>query len=603
MNKIIKGYKKYLLLFFLIVFLIFFFGCNGITPADYTITATSGAGGSINPSGVVSISEGGSRTFTVIPDEGYQIHDILIDGVSVGALNVYTFTNVKQNHTIQASFTTGTSEFKVYNINTAVGYHTIQSAIDAASDGQTIIVYPGIFYENIYVNGKNITIQSSDPTNPDIVSATIIDGGKKKSVVWVTNSDKSTLEGFTIQNGETSWGGGIFMDNKSEPTIRNNIITGNAAVNGGAIYIHHCSPVIEDNIVTGNTAEMKSLIGKAEKLGGGIYALFSKSTIRNNTITGNAAGEGGGIHVYGSEPTISGNTITGNMAEYGGGVCANSDANIEYNAITNNTATTEGGGIYLKHSNPSIKNNTITGNTAYPWKGGGIYMYYSSPTIENNIIGDNEAGSGGGIYLTNYSKPTIRNNYMSGNTASLGGGIYATAFSFPTINNNTITGNIGTDGGGIYMDKIDKPTSIIISNNTISYNEAKYNGAGISMFESRFTLENNNIINNTSEENGGGIYLHFSNPLIKNNIIESNLADAGGGIYADWSSPTIRANTIKYNQAETKGGGVYVCPYSLPNIGGWDLYDFEHFNTLCGNIPGQIMPESYPYNYIDRYCK
>ena len=71
---------------------------------QYTITATAGANGLINPSGAVSVNHGGSQAFTITPDAGYFISDVHVDSVSVGPVSSHTFTNVTQNHTITASF-------------------------------------------------------------------------------------------------------------------------------------------------------------------------------------------------------------------------------------------------------------------------------------------------------------------------------------------------------------------------------------------------------------------------------------------------------------------------------------------------------------------
>ena len=71
----------------------------------YTITASAGAGGSISPEGSVRVRRGSDRTFTITPAEGYEIADVLVDGVSIGAVSSYTFTNVTRNHTITAVFT------------------------------------------------------------------------------------------------------------------------------------------------------------------------------------------------------------------------------------------------------------------------------------------------------------------------------------------------------------------------------------------------------------------------------------------------------------------------------------------------------------------
>ncbi|MDD4847440.1 MAG: C25 family cysteine peptidase [Bacteroidales bacterium] len=80
--------------------------CESITigSTNYTITATVGENGTISPEGVIDVVEGNSQTFTITPNEGYKIEDILVDGQSVGAVNTYTFNNVTANHTIAASF-------------------------------------------------------------------------------------------------------------------------------------------------------------------------------------------------------------------------------------------------------------------------------------------------------------------------------------------------------------------------------------------------------------------------------------------------------------------------------------------------------------------
>lgn len=70
----------------------------------YTITANAGANGGITPNGAVVVNHGVTQTFTITPNLGYKVTDVLIDGISAGALSTYTFTNVTANHTITASF-------------------------------------------------------------------------------------------------------------------------------------------------------------------------------------------------------------------------------------------------------------------------------------------------------------------------------------------------------------------------------------------------------------------------------------------------------------------------------------------------------------------
>jgi len=77
--------------------------------SQFTINASAGVGGTITPSGEVAVIPGTDQLFTITPDVGYEIADVLVDGESVGAVTEYTFPNVSANHTISASFTALTS--------------------------------------------------------------------------------------------------------------------------------------------------------------------------------------------------------------------------------------------------------------------------------------------------------------------------------------------------------------------------------------------------------------------------------------------------------------------------------------------------------------
>jgi hypothetical protein len=80
-------------------------GTFSLTRAINIITASAGAGGSIDPSGAVQVSAGSNKTFQFIPDAGYEVLDVTVDGSSVGSNTSYTFTNVSSNHTITVTFT------------------------------------------------------------------------------------------------------------------------------------------------------------------------------------------------------------------------------------------------------------------------------------------------------------------------------------------------------------------------------------------------------------------------------------------------------------------------------------------------------------------
>ena len=79
-------------------------GGDGSGYSYYTIKATAGTGGSISPSGNVSVREGRDQTFTITPDKGYAVANVKIDGKSIGAVKSYTFENVRRTHTIEVIF-------------------------------------------------------------------------------------------------------------------------------------------------------------------------------------------------------------------------------------------------------------------------------------------------------------------------------------------------------------------------------------------------------------------------------------------------------------------------------------------------------------------
>ena len=68
------------------------------------ITASAGANGTINPSGAVSVNVGGSQKFTFTPDSGYEVDEVILNGLFIGALNSYTFNNVRGNHSVSVTF-------------------------------------------------------------------------------------------------------------------------------------------------------------------------------------------------------------------------------------------------------------------------------------------------------------------------------------------------------------------------------------------------------------------------------------------------------------------------------------------------------------------
>lgn len=131
-------------------------------------------------------------------------------------------------------------------IHIPVDFSSIQVGINTASAGDTVLVDPGMYVENINFIGNNITVASLYLTTQDTsyISETIIDGNQNGSVVTFENGEDSTavLCGFTLINGSTVFGGGICCKYSSSPRLENVIISdNNASHSGGGIYCKYSS--------------------------------------------------------------------------------------------------------------------------------------------------------------------------------------------------------------------------------------------------------------------------------------------------------------------------------------------------------------------------
>ncbi len=285
----------------------------------------------------------------------------------------------------------------------------IQGAINAAEEGDEIIVAPGTYCENINFLGKSIIVKSTDPNDPDTVASTIIDGTGAGRVATFRNEEEndSVLSGFTLQNGNAltgNYGGGIYCY-KTSPTISNCNICGSTAQWGGGMCCYLSSALIINCTLSNNSANFN---------GGGIICQSSSPIIRNCIISNNSVFyDGGGIYCYyNSSPNISNCIIKNNSAnQEGGGISCNDNSSpaISLCIISNNSVTTNGGGIACRLDSSATISNCIINHNSAQNNGGGISCYEnSSPVINNcNIIG-NLAGSGGGMYYY-YSSPGITN--------------------------------------------------------------------------------------------------------------------------------------------------------------------------------------------------
>jgi parallel beta-helix repeat protein len=185
-------------------------------------------------------------------------------------------------------------------------YGTIQAAINASDNGDTVQVSPGTYYENINFKGKHIRVIKA----PGKARA-VIDGQGIGSVVTFNTGETpfSVLNGFMLTNGSAESGAGIYCGENTGPIITNNTITGNTASStGGGIYVGKAStPAIIHNTLNANAAVQ----------GGGVYCdITSAPHIENNIIT-NSSDNAYEIWVTsGAVPAHDYNTIWNTTAQY-----------------------------------------------------------------------------------------------------------------------------------------------------------------------------------------------------------------------------------------------------------------------------------------------
>ena len=350
-----------------------------------------------------------------------------------------------------------------------VDYTTIQAAINAADEGDVIIVSPGRYVENINLLGKAITLQSTEPIDPSIVESTIIDGGGMGSVIRCDSNEtaETGISGFVITGGSGStrlgtsltYGGGMY-NYFSSPTISNCIFIDNAVIangggvyNGGLFFEDDCKPTFINCTFSEN---------RADGFGGVMNNYFSSPVINGCTFTNNTAGRnGGGMINYGCfSPEVTNCVFSNNVAEKRG-----------------DSSNGLGGGLYDDSVKQTVRYCLFIGNSAQ--KGGGIYNMSLRGDVNHCIFVGNNAEAGGGLYTNGYTESyssSIANCIFIANRAKTGGGMN-NILSRQDIFNCTFRGNVAeTVGGGIYNEYGSIPT---VSNCIIWGNSAGLNGEQI----------------------------------------------------------------------------------------------------------------------------
>jgi hypothetical protein len=311
-------------------------------------------------------------------------------------------------------------------------FTNIQSAIDAANPGDTIVVrdgtWTGEFNRNLDFLGKDLILQSENGAAACIIDAEGNSSSTQRGFWFHGDETRSAVvDGFTITGGfALDWitpdndGAGILIENGSKPTIQNCIIEGNTARYGAGIMVRQSNPRIYNSIVRDNATESGGM-------GGGVYLLSSQGVVDGCEIRGNQANSGGGLFVSSGPPLILNCQIIANTATGdGGGISWNAlTGDVRFCTISKNVAT-NGGGIQNKSSGLAIYKCTISGNRATELgRGGGISFYDTSSSNATYCIlwGNVDAGNPNGnqIAITSMGSATafIDHSLVEGGAADI----------------------------------------------------------------------------------------------------------------------------------------------------------------------------------------
>lgn len=294
-------------------------------------------------------------------------------------------------------------------------FDMIQEAIDEAFHGDTVIVLPGTYWENINLLGKNITVKSTDPNNPSIVDDTVITAKGKGTIVTFNSGEDSSchLTGFTLTDGAGTdvkfvgtdvLAGGAVLSINSSPTVSKCALVYNTAELGGAVYGSNSGMILSHCSIVKNIATTYH--------GGGFYfANGSKPRIEDSSIWSNIAkSAGGAISAQSSSDVIvTGNKIYGNEAKSGGALAISNSGktkiinNVIYNNSsigTGNVKLYDGGGAITLWGAPILcENCTFYGNSAVV-EGGAVRCAYTKDAVfKNCIFWANSAPKGPTLYL------------------------------------------------------------------------------------------------------------------------------------------------------------------------------------------------------------
>jgi len=354
-------------------------------------------------------------------------------------------------------------------------YLTIQEGIDAAVDGDEVVVcdgtYTGDGNRDLDLHGNAITVRSANgPEN------CIIDCERYGRAFVITDAltSPATLRGLTITGGVATQGAGIYCF-RASPTVTDCVFADNLASHqGGALYTELAFPTFVHCIFRDNVANEGAGVcifdhaafidcefsrNRASRYGGGMYNEYGRPMVVRCTFVANDGGScGGGVfNWYCSFPTLIGCVFERNTAGSGAGICTRQD-NSDYSDtvlvncdFSGNAASYHGGGMYAEVGQHTLVNCRFIGNSAAR-NGGGVYSFdllWSDPSaalVNCTLSGNSALARGGAVYIGTYTKAALANCVLWANEAPFGAQIDSQSSSDLAVSYSCVQGGWPGEG-------------------------------------------------------------------------------------------------------------------------------------------------------------
>jgi len=476
---------------------------------------------------------------------------------------------------------------------------TIQAAIDAAQDGDTISIPANTYTESLTIN-KNLTLTG-------VTSATtIIQAVTNQRVITVTNGHNLQLHDLALTGGRagSNSGGGVLV-NDGRLQLVNVIIADNWAQYGGGVFQGGSGRV--------DVIHSRIERNRSDNHGGGLYVNGDAALTDTLVFSNTATWDGGGLHVWNGRANIVGGSFAGNQAlgRNGGGLNINNSLSISGTSFISNTATQDGGGVLQWNSNQFVVvNNARFERNAVIGNGGGLAIAQgATTTVTGTLFLSNRASSyqttetdvlGGGFYfsgtgLLQITASTFRSNYVlcslcdrndgggayvyaataavvqdssfENNNAYLGGGL--NGYGLVTIRRSIFRDNRGFYGGGINFNGGNfgqcvnfSGARLVVQDADFMRNQATRRGSGLLVCGS-VEIAQSRFISNTGGSDTGGLHLISGTTYLTNTVIAQNRTTTGGGLYVAGTTLHAQHTTVVSNTtASGASSGVYVKDYA-----------------------------------------